>query len=129
MACPIPPASDYDGDCISDTCDNCFSTCNSDQIDLNDDGTGDRCQLPFCPTQKTCKNGCVATGNCQVEVTQMSECRVGNDWVDCNNGEIIIVNVCECAPPSPPPGGPGGGGGPVEPLNCGDHVYFECVAP
>ena len=41
-----PPASDVDGDGISDTSDNCRYTYNPDQSDSDANGLGDACQAP-----------------------------------------------------------------------------------
>ncbi len=45
VSCQIAGADDADGDCVDDSRDNCLALANNEQLDADDDGEGDSCDL------------------------------------------------------------------------------------
>jgi hypothetical protein len=81
---PIVPASaDNDGDGIPDVLDNCPTTSNTDQVDLDEDSVGDACDLQLCGNgiielDEPCDGATNAT--CGLSVLCLPDCTC-----DCDN--------------------------------------------
>lgn len=75
----IPPGADFDGDGHPDSADNCPNIANPDQLDCNENGLGDICEIDADPLADCNDNGV------------LDSCESG----DCNNNFIPdITDIC-----------------------------------
>ncbi len=90
--------NDQDGDGVADDADNCPAVSNPDQVDTDEDGTGDACEDIVAPGDCADSSECALDEVCVEGLCELVECSLAASDTLCPADAICVGTICRFAP-------------------------------